>query len=39
MVAAHDGQRKVLKALLDLGADINAQGDQGDTALTAALQG
>lgn len=38
MVACHEGQQEVAKALLELGAEIN-RVENGSTALMAALEG
>ncbi|KAK7496809.1 hypothetical protein BaRGS_00012018 [Batillaria attramentaria] len=39
MVACHEAQRDIVNMLLDMGADINAEGEKGNTALGAALEG
>ena len=39
MAAAETGNTSIVKALLDLGADVNARDDKGRTALGWALEG
>lgn len=39
IVACHEGQQEALKVLLELGAEINRQGSEGNTPLGAAIEG